>query len=261
MIGKILGGYFGYVLTAPLGHGFFGFMLGLWLGSRFDRSLLPQRNRSFTFSYNHSNAQQVFFDASFAVMGYIAKLDGVVSEQEIGIAKSFMQQLNMNASARKEAISAFNRGKSSGFDLDLELRKLRQECGGQIILLKMFLDVQNRAASVDGLSASKIKVINKICMSLGFAPMYQDGSSGYSYSNYQKRSHAGELQEAYKTLDIRSNATDQEVKTAYRKLLGKHHPDRLMAKGLPKEMIKLANDKTAAIKKAYELIKESRRSG
>jgi DnaJ like chaperone protein len=54
------------------------------------------------------------------------------------------------------------------------------------------------------------------------------------------------------------NLTDKELKRAYRRLLAQHHPDKLVAKGLPDEMIKLANDKTQEIISAYELIKKHR---
>ena len=172
MIGKIIGAYFGYALTAPSGHSFLGIILGIWIGAKFDNSIRPPRfNSSYFFSYRHSETQRTFFDAAFAVMGYIAKFDGVVSEQEIAVAKEFMAQLNLNSTARKEAIAAFNKGKEPGFDLDTELDNLIRSCRGQIVLLKIFIDVQNRAASVDGLSANKANLINHICERLGFSPI------------------------------------------------------------------------------------------
>ena len=54
------------------------------------------------------------------------------------------------------------------------------------------------------------------------------------------------------------NASDADVKKAYRRLMNQHHPDKLVSKGLPEEMMKLANEKTQQIKEAYERIKKSR---
>ncbi len=54
------------------------------------------------------------------------------------------------------------------------------------------------------------------------------------------------------------SASDQEVKKAYRKLMSENHPDKLAARGVPEEMIRMATEKTAEISKAYEMIKESR---
>ena len=64
--------------------------------------------------------------------------------------------------------------------------------------------------------------------------------------------------EAYEMLGVSKNASDADVKKAYRRLMNQHHPDKLVAKGLPEEMIKLANEKTQQIKEAYERIKKSR---
>lgn len=255
MIGRLLGGYFGYVLTAPLGHGLLGFCFGFWLGGRFERSIAQHRQSRthFFFTQHQSETQAIFFHTAFAVMGYVAKSDGIVSEQEIHVAESFMQQLNMSISSRKAAIEAFQEGKSPGFDLDQSLLRLRQVCHGQVILLRLFLDMQTKAASVDGLSREKVALLNHIYQSLGVGGFYQ-----HSTAHQYHTTNVNHLAEAYRTLEISEKASNSEVKTAYRKLLGKHHPDRLIAKGLPQDMIQLANDKTVAIKKAYEQIKAHR---
>ena len=66
------------------------------------------------------------------------------------------------------------------------------------------------------------------------------------------------IEDAYKTLGIDESLSDKEVKRAYRRLLAQHHPDKLVAKGLPEEMQKLANEKTQEIIQAYEAIKKHR---
>jgi len=57
---------------------------------------------------------------------------------------------------------------------------------------------------------------------------------------------------------VKPEATDAEVKKAYRRLISQHHPDKLVSKGLPEEMMKVASHKTHEIKQAYEQIKEAR---
>ena len=66
------------------------------------------------------------------------------------------------------------------------------------------------------------------------------------------------LRDAYAILNISSGTGDAEVKKAYRRLLSQHHPDKLVSKGLPEEMMKMAAQKTHEIRKAYEKVKESR---
>jgi len=65
------------------------------------------------------------------------------------------------------------------------------------------------------------------------------------------------LTQAYKILGISKGSSEAEVKKAYRRLMSQHHPDKLVAKGLPDEMIKLATEKTQEIRKAYDLVKKS----
>ena len=48
------------------------------------------------------------------------------------------------------------------------------------------------------------------------------------------------------------------IKRAYRKLMSEHHPDKLVAKGLPPEMMEMAKQKTQAIQQAYDLLKREK---
>ena len=59
-------------------------------------------------------------------------------------------------------------------------------------------------------------------------------------------------------LELDRHASDADLKRAYRRLMSRHHPDKLIAKGLPEEMVKVATEKTQTIKAAYERIKASR---
>ena len=264
MIGKILGCYFGYTLAAPVGLGFCGVVIGIWLGNKFDRGLNNNRfSTSSFFTFSHSSTQKVFFDSSFAVMGYIAKSDGIISENEIRIAQDFMRQLNLNGSAKSEAIASFKRGKSNSFDLDQELNNLKSVLGHNTVMLRLFVEIQSKAAAADGFSEKKIQILNNICSYLGFSSMFNNNyyQGGYydRYDGFKVRQDSSiALQKAYDTLEVNESVTDSEIKKSYRRLLGKNHPDRLIAKGLPKEMLNLAHEKTIEINKAYDLIKQSR---
>ena len=66
------------------------------------------------------------------------------------------------------------------------------------------------------------------------------------------------LEDAYAILEVSPQASDREVKKAYRLLMSRHHPDKLVAKGLPEEMMKIATEKTQEIRAAYEIVKNSR---
>jgi len=68
------------------------------------------------------------------------------------------------------------------------------------------------------------------------------------------------LADAYKLLGLDKNADDDAIKKSYRRLMNQHHPDKLVSKGLPQEMMDMATKKTMEIKSAYDLIKKSRDS-
>ena len=64
--------------------------------------------------------------------------------------------------------------------------------------------------------------------------------------------------DAYAVLGVSANTTNAEIKKAYRRLLSQHHPDKLVSKGLPEEMMKIATQRTHEIRQAYEKIKQER---
>lgn len=260
--GKLIGAFFGYLLAGPVGA-----LLGLFAGAVFDRGF----RSTWQFPYAHLNpnqlhdTQKAFFKATFTIMGHIAKADGRVSEDEIRIARSIMQRMRLTDSQKQQAIRYFTSGKQKNFSLETALSELMSACHQQRMLLRMFIEIQYQAANVDGLPATgkKATILDTICQRFGFANIFGTGFKQQyqqqSRNNYQQaRRPVNSLRDAYATLNISNSATNSEVKRAYRKQMSQHHPDKLIAQGLPEEMIKLATDKTQKIQAAYEQIRESR---
>jgi DnaJ like chaperone protein len=79
---------------------------------------------------------------------------------------------------------------------------------------------------------------------------------GQSYNHSPSRGN--ELEGAYTALGVASSVSDKELKQAYRRLMSENHPDKLMAKGVPEEMIKLATRRSQEIQAAYEVVKKTR---
>ena len=82
--------------------------------------------------------------------------------------------------------------------------------------------------------------------------------AGFGRAGYDAAATETSLQDAYHLLGVDELANDADLKKTYRRLMSQHHPDKLVAKGLPEQMIKDATEKTQQIKAAYELIRKSR---
>jgi len=252
--GTLLGGTLGYMFGGPLGA-----LLGAALGRNFDRGItLTDRHAGFD-PGQQERVQAAFFTATFSVMGHVAKADGKVTRDEISAAETIMSQMQLDPQQRKAAKQLFNEGKKAGFPLQDVLVQFRRECHRRHNLEQIFLEIQIATAMADGtLHTAERKIIFGIGATLGFSPADVEHlfSLGGPQRPAQNRGQA--LEQAYEILGVDSNATDAEVKKAYRRLMSQHHPDKLIAKGLPEEMIRLATEKTQRIKAAYERVKDSR---
>ena len=252
--GTLLGGTLGYMFGGPLGA-----LLGAALGRNFDRGLkLTDEQATFGVG-QQERVQAAFFTATFSVMGHIAKADGTVTPDEISAAKAIMARMQLDAQQRKAAIRLFNEGKKENFPLHDVLMQFKRECHRRQNLVQMFLEIQIATAMADGhIHASEKRIIFSIGEQLGFRHADIEHLFSFSGSGQAGGTQAQPVSKAYKILGISKTASDAEVKKAYRRLMSQHHPDKLIAKGLPEEMIKLATEKTQEIKAAYEQVKESR---
>lgn len=210
----------------------------------------------------NQQVQTVFFNASFMIMGHIAKSDGHVTENEIRVAENVMDQMNLSESMKKEAIRFFNIGKQSTFNLDATLDQVRMACGNRPSLLLIFIEFQSKMVFADGglPSVEQRKKLAYICSKLNIGGHYSWHDRPHHSAHDRREYTHNTLHEAYEKLGIPSTSNDAEVKKAYRRLMSQNHPDKLIAKGLPPEMIKIATQKTQDIKKAYETICAARDS-
>ena len=255
MIGKLLGALFGYLLG-----GLIGALLGGYLGHLFDKAMAG--NMASMDPQRQHRIQKVFFDSTFSVMGHIAKADGSVSQAEIQMAEALMTRMELSADMRREAIEQFNRGKAADFNLDQVLDEFRTECHRSRNLVQMFLEVQLQAAYADGsLHEAEERILLQVCDKLGIPRLVFEQIKKMFGASQRREAHrqtGTTLEEAYDILGVSASASDAEVKRAYRKLTSQHHPDKLVAKGLPEEMMKIANQKTQEIREAYEVIRDAR---
>ncbi len=258
---KVIAGLLGLIIW-----GFWGLVIGVLIGHQFDKRMpfLMAKLLKNLLIKHQVKVQQVFFEATFSVMGCVAKADGRVSENEIAMARQVMQRMGLDDAAKRQAIEYFTQGKAADFDIDTILQKLRGATLGRHDLIQMFIEIQLGAGYADGsLDQTERALLIKICTALGLTQAHFERLDAMiraqMHSHQPGASRGGlSLEDAYAILDIDASASDGEVKKAYRRLTSQHHPDKLAAKGLPPEMMKIAEEKTHEIRSAYERIKEAR---
>ncbi len=266
--GKLIGALLGFILTRRAT----GVLLGMILGHLYDQYVargagVPRADSAIV--------RATFFRAAFSVMGYVAKVDGRVSEQDIAAARRIFRQFNLSDADTRAAMQFFAEGKASDFDLESTLRELAEVCRGREPVLRMFLEIQMRAALLgDGLDGITRSTLAQVAARLGIGALEfahletllrlkaYSGAGGYGSAGGAPRGTsaggADALADAYEILGVPRTANDAEVKRAYRKLMSENHPDKLVARGLPESMLEVAKQKTQAIQAAWERVRESR---
>ena len=261
--GKVIGGAFGFALGGPIGA-----LLGASIGHSFDKGLSGiDAGASLGSSADQERIQAAFFTATFSIMGRIAKADGQVSKQEIQVAEQTMARMQLDDAQIQTARTLFSQGKAEEFDYRSIVIQLRKECGRRKNLLQMFMEIQISTALADQeLHQEEQRILLDIAGILGFQRAQFEkllamaaAQQRFGSSENQGHSSKTRLAEAYLVLGLQENCSDTELKRAYRKLISQHHPDKLVSKGLPEEMMKMATQKTREVKDAYELIKHHRK--
>ena len=286
--GKLIGGGVGFLVgQAP------GALVGVALGHYLDRHA-PVDNRLSTFFRGHAQrrerTQNLFFDTTFALMGHVAKAKGRVSERDIAAAQTVMERMGLNAQRKREAIARFTDGKSPRYPLDRQVARFKREVNNQG-LDRLLLETLLEIGYADGnLSPAAERLLIRIRDRLrfdttefqrlerlvraerGFAD--RKGNERRAHNHRRREQTRGHQRQRpaspkmtprgppgaqyYAILGISPEASDGDIKKAYRRLLSQHHPDKIMAQGLSDEAVKLAAHQTHEIKTAYEKLKRLR---
>ncbi|MDP9500443.1 co-chaperone DjlA [Bisgaard Taxon 45] len=279
---NFIGKFLGLIIGWKLG-GFFGAICGVILGHLGDKKLYELGTVNSSFFKSKITRQSLFMQTTFAVLGHLSKAKGRVTEDDIQLASHLMQQMQLDDVNRRLAQEAFTRGKAADFPLRQVIREFRLGCGQRADLLRMFLHVQVQAAFADAqLEQSEKEVLYVVGEELGLSRFqfeqmlamefaarqfsragyqqqggYQQRDYGYQqhqqYGGYQTTS-GPTVEDAYQVLGVSATDDHPTVKRAYRRLMNENHPDKLVAKGLPKEMLEMAKEKTQQIQSAYDLI-------
>ena len=241
LIGGIVGGMIGFTLLGPIGA-----LLGSVMGSRMTRQAKSRRNP------NNLDHQVAFFTALFACLAKIAKADGRVSEEEVSKIESFISnKFNFSEDERNFAINIFQKAKSDRVSFDAYAKQLYKLLGSSPNSLLVFYELLFELAMADGeMHENEERLLRKIPNIFGFDKnVYED-----LYNKY-----VGKISNAYEILGVNKGMTLDEIKKVYRVKRKEFHPDALISKGLPEELIEKAKEKFIEIQAAFEIIEKEKK--
>ena len=238
--GKIIGGTTGFALGGPLGA-----IIGIMIGGSFDRSA---KKLSSSNQISQQQKQNVFALCIIVLSAKIAKADGQVTKEEI---YTFKEKFNIQAEEMSEVSKIFNEAKKSSFGFKNIADQVGNLFSDNKVLLEQLLNNLFYIAEADGLtSINEVEVLRSISQSFHF-----------NETDFQRIFHSrlnNKESDPYKILGVTREDSDNNIRKKWIELSKEHHPDYLIAKGMPKEFIKEANKELSSINLAYDKIKELR---
>ena len=254
--GKWIGGILGFMTMGPLGA-LAGFALG---------SLLDGNNGLFGNTYekgqaeagNYDEGQRNSFLFSMLVMAsYIIRADGRIMHSEMEYVRNFLRT-NFGVAAVGEGerilLNLFEQRKRMDMQNPLAFRQTIRDCGRQIAAnltyeerLQLLGFLANIARSDNNVCREEIEALKEVATYMGLSEKEVESMLNLGGNS---------LEAAYKVLEILPTATDEEVRAAYRKLVLKHHPDRVATLG--EDIKRAAKEKLQDINNAKEIIYKAR---
>jgi DnaJ like chaperone protein len=189
-----------------------------------------------------------FTIAVIALAGKMAKADGIATEEEFAI---FLNVFSVPPHEEANVRRVFNLARQDVAGYESYANQIAQLFRGNPAILEDVLDGLFEIAKADGvLHPAESAFLERVAEIFGFAPG--------EFRRIRATHFAPELTDPYVLLGLSYVAGEDEVRQTYRRLVRENHPDSLIARGVPEEFIKLANDKLAAINGAYEKIQLER---
>ena len=238
--GRLLGGAAGFALGGPLGA-----ILGVMAGSAFDR----KKQKNFHYSQISQEQRQQIFTISFIVLAAkLAKSDGQVTDDEI---QAFKEKFNVPKTELGKVGKIFNEAKRDVYGY----KQIADQVGlvfsdNKLLLEEMLNNLFFIAASDGQISVNEIDLLRSISKSFSF--------NEKTFQRIFQINLKESASDPYKILTVSRDDSDQKIRKKWIELNKEHHPDNLIAKGMPNEFIEQSNKELAAINLAYDKIKEIR---
>ncbi len=231
----LIGGAAGFAIGGPLGA-----ILGGVAGHVLDKKSSSRKN-------SNIQSDQMAFTVAIIVLGAkMAKADGSVSVEEI---KAFKEVFHVPEQDMRNVGKIFDEARKDSKGFEPYASQIAELFKSRRNVLEDLLDGLFHIAKADNiLHQSEIDYLRQVSLIFGF--------NESEFSTIKERHNSQEISDPYKILGIDSEANFDQVKKKYKKLIKEYHPDKLIAQGVPKELIDVANKKISAINNAYDRIEK-----
>jgi len=234
--GIIIGGTAGFALGGPIGG-----LLGAVAGHAVEKRLAPHHEDS------QATKQVAFTVAVIALSAKMAKADGIVSRDEIA---AFRQRVHIPAREVKQVGKFWDLARQTPAGFEDYARQVARLFVAKAPILEQLLDLLFHIAKSDGdITAPEQNYLHSVARIFGFDD-----------SEFERllAIHRSSGPSAYEILGVEPDIDDAALTKHWKQLVRTHHPDTLIADGMPEEFVAAANDRLAQINAAYDALAKQR---
>ena len=237
--GSLLGGVIGFSLGGP-----FGALLGSFLGGK-----ISNISSSNTFG-SQQNAQQIFALSLIILSAKLSKADGRVSKEELIAVK---EKLQIPDSEIDQVAKIFNKAKDESTGYEPYAKQISEIFKGNQNVLEEVINILFYIAEADGhVSNEEDSMIANIAFIFGL--------SQNQYESIKESRKSSDKLNPYIVLESQPTDDLKSIRKKYIKLSKEHHPDLLISKGVPNEVINESKNKMRAINAAWDQIQKLKSS-
>ena len=234
--GSLIGGMVGLSLGGP-----FGMLLGSIIGGKISRARSGARNFG-TFA----QPQQVFALSLIVLSAKLSKADGQVSKEELIAVRD---KLKIPENEINNVGKIFNKAKEESSGYEPYAQQIAQIYKNNLNVLEEVINILFYIAEADGnISQSELNMIQHIAQIFGL--------NQSQFNSIRESRKSSDKLNPYIVLESKPEENLQTIRKKYLKLSKEHHPDILISKGVPKEVIEESKKKMRAINSAWGQIQK-----